>query len=249
LLSCALLGLWTQVLAQPERPRQIVFHFLKAKTPGEKSALSGECDGTTANREVTCRFTQVAVRYKLEPNEVSAELDRRLKDAREAAASDPKRFEIEMNKNMCADIKKVGVEKKRELEKMSALGRRRINDFLEFCSKPTLAAFERLMEKSVLEESRTCLVYSFQNDPITFKKVGPNKWLANVGPKGTCDAIYLYEMENDAQTSGLWRWSQVRTYANKSKPLCGDTPVNDKVEYGWDGEDVEMHCEIISFGM
>ncbi|MDR5795085.1 hypothetical protein QCE49_17070 [Caballeronia sp. LZ008] len=88
----------------------------------------------------------------------------------------------------------------------------------------------------------------FQNDPVKFKKVGPNKWLANVRPQGLCNSVYLYTMENDPQHTSLWKFSQVRTFADKTGEFCKGIETNYKIEYGWQGGDLAMTCDVISFG-
>lgn len=73
--------------AQPSTPVPITSHSLKATTPGENSALSGECDGTTESPEITCRFIQVSVRQK--PKDVRAEVDRQMAQLLALAGNDP----------------------------------------------------------------------------------------------------------------------------------------------------------------
>ena len=105
------------------------------------------------------------------------------------------------------------------------------------------------MRRTTLAESRACKVISFQNDPVTYKKVGRNKWVANVGPKGTCSSVYLYTMENDPKHTNLWTWSQVRTYADTSQEFCKDMQINYKLEFSWRGVDPDIACDAISFGL
>jgi hypothetical protein len=98
-------------------------------------------------------------------------------------------------------------------------------------------------------ETRACKISSFRNDPVTFKKVNPNKWVANVGPQGLCSAVYLYTMENDPKYPSLWTWSQVRTYADRSSEFCKDLQLNHRMEYSWKAEGPAISCETVSFGL
>jgi hypothetical protein len=56
-------------------------------------------------------------------------------------------------------------------------------------------------------------------------------------------------MESDPKHTSLWKWSQVRTYADTSQELCKDMQLNYKLEYSWQGENPDISCDTISFGL
>lgn len=232
--------------AQSSTPSPVSFHYLKAITPGERSALSGECDGTTASPEITCRTTQVMVRHELDPKNAPAEINKRIAQLRAEAGKDPKKL---MNQ-MCAEVRKSRAEVERNLQDVrNPRTKQQAQDFLALCANPSMAALEDWVRRTTLAKSRTCKVAVFQDDdPVRYKKVGPNKWVANVGPKGICSTVLLYTLENDPKYSYLWKWSQVRTYADTSKELCKDIQLNYKLEYSWQGDDPDITCDTISFG-
>ena len=241
----AILALLFVAAAQPSTASSIRFYYLKSATPGENSALSGECDGTTSSAEITCRFTQIMVAYKLDPLKLPAELEKRLVQLRAEATKDPKNFANQM----CGELRKSRGEVERKLlEGKNARTKASIQDFLSVCANPSLEAVEGLMGRITLAESKTCAVSVFQNDPVTYKRVAPNKWVANVGPHGVCSSVYLYTLENDPKHTNLWRWTQVRTYADRSTELCKDLQLNYKLEYSWEGEEPDLICETVSFG-
>lgn len=232
--------------AQSSTPGPVRFHYLKATTPGESSALSGECDGTTASPEITCRFTQVNVRYQLDPKDAPAEINKRIAQLRAEAGKDPKK----LMDQMCAEVRKSRAEVERNFQDVkNPRSRQQAKDFLALCANPSIAALEDWMRQATLTESRTCKVSAFQNDPVRYKKVGPHRWVANVGPQGICSSVYLYTMERDPKHSSLWKWSQVRTYADTSQELCKDMQLNYKLEYSWQGDDPDITCDTISFGL
>lgn len=232
--------------AQSSTPSPVLFHYLNATTTGESSALSGECDGTTASPEITCRVTQVIVRYQLDPKDTPAEINKRIARLRAEAGKDPKK----LTDQMCAEVRKSRADVERKLQDVrNPRTKRQAQDFLALCANPSMAALEDWMRRTTLAESRTCKVSVFQNDPVTYKKVGPNKWVANVGPQGICSAVLLYTMENDPKHSSLWKWSQVRTYADTSQELCKNVQLNYKLEYSWQGDDPDITCDSISFGL
>lgn len=233
-------------VAQSPEPTPIRFHYLKAITPGESSALSGECDGTTASPEITCRFTQLIVRHQLDPKDAPAEQEKRIAQLRSQAANDPRKFADQM----CADVRKHRAEIERALQdETNPRTKRDARDFLALCANPSMSAFEDWMRRAILAETRKCKVSVSQNETVKYKKVGPNKWVANVGPQGLCNSVYLYTMENDAKQSNLWKWSQVRTSADTSRELCKNTQLNYKREYSWEGDDPDISCDAISFGL
>ena len=245
LVVTVLLGMMESARAQKGLP--IRFDDLNVVTKGERSSLSGECDGTTMSPEVTCRFTQLTVAYQLDPKELAAETEKRLVAVRTEIGSDPKKTVDKM----CGEFRKNRTKMEREIQEIENPNTiKQLKAFIALCldPTPTLAAFENLIRQGVLSETKTCRVTSFQNDPVTFKKVNPNKWVANVGPTGMCSSIYLYTMENDPKFTSLWKWSQVRTYADTSTEFCKGTQLNYKLEFGWKTNDIAMNCENIKFG-
>jgi hypothetical protein len=233
--------------AQPAAAAPITFFYLKSATPGENSSLSGECDGSTLAPEVTCRFTQLMVRYKLDPKELPSELEKRLKQLRAEVGGNPKGFVA----RMCAEFHKSRSEVEQEIKTLTnPHAKARAQDFFSVCSNPTptMNALESWIRRATIAESKSCEVSVFQNDPVTFKKIAPNKWVANVGPQGSCSSIYLYTRENDPQHATLWKWSQVRTYADRSEPHCKHLQLNYRSEYSWQGNDPDLTCETLSFG-
>ena len=97
-LSISLLG---SAFAQSPNGETIYFNFLPSITPSERSALSGECDGTTASAEITCRFTQVMIQYQLDPKDLPTETEKRLKQLRMDASKDLNKLTNEL----CTDIR------------------------------------------------------------------------------------------------------------------------------------------------
>ena len=97
--------------AQPSTPVPITFN-LKATTPGENSALSGECDGTTESPEITCRFIQVTIRQKPKPKDVRAEVDRQMAELLAQAENDPK----QLTDALCTEVRKSRVEVERKVQ-------------------------------------------------------------------------------------------------------------------------------------
>lgn len=246
LAGALLLGTIGDAVAQAQKGEPVRFHYLKSVTSGERSALSSECDGTTASPEITCRFTQLMVSYQLDPKDVVAETEKRLAQLRTEARKDLKKF----TDQLCGDVRKNRAEVERkyqEIKNPHAL--QRVKDLIALCANPTMSALEGWIRRSTLAESKTCKVSHFQNDPVSYKKVGPNKWVANVGPQGICSSVYLYTMENDPKHANLWKWSQVRTYADTSGELCKSLQLNYKLEYSWQGDEVAMTCENIKFGL
>ena len=231
--------------AQSQKGEPIAFHYLKSVAPGDNSALSGECDGTTASAEITCRFTQLIVSYQLKPKDVLVETEKRLALWRTIASGDVKKLTAEL----------CGARMNRaEAERLSQENKDAPNwvkELVTLCSNPnlTMAALEGWIRRSTLAESKTCRVAHFENDPVTYKKIAPTKWVANVGPKGLCSFVYLYAMENDPEQTNLWKWSQERTYADTSIEVCKKLMLSPKVEFSWQGEQVAMTCEHIKFGL
>jgi hypothetical protein len=239
------LALTAPVAGQSAGSLPVRFLYLKAVTPGENSALSADCNGTTSTPEITCRFTQLMVSYKLDPKTLPQELEKRLSQVRSEVAKNPKKAADEM----CGDIRKSRAEFEQKMSDLTnARTKAAVQDLLSLCANPSLEAFEGFVRRSTIAESKTCKVSVFQNDPITFKRTSPGKWVANVGPQGVCKAVYLYTMEHDQKHTSLWKWSQVRTYADTSGEFCKDKQVNYKLEYSWRGDDPDMNCESISFG-
>jgi hypothetical protein len=233
-------------LAQTSPPEFISFSYLKAATPGGNSALSGECEGTTASREITCRFTQISVRYQLDPKNVSAEIEQAITQLRAEAGKDPRKYADQI----CAEVRKSSrAEWERKLQAIwNPRTRQTTREFLALCENFSMPSLEALTRRNMLAASRTCNVSTFQNNPVTYKKVSPNKWVANVGPEGMCSSIYLYTMENEPKYSNLWTWSQVRTYVDTSEKLCKGFETNNKIEFSWKGDDPDVTCETITFG-
>jgi hypothetical protein len=185
------------------------------------------------------------VTYALPPEKLSAELEKRLAQLRSESQKDPRRFSEEM----CGEFRKSRAEIERKLSEIrNTRTKAAVQDLLSACAKPSVEVFEALIRKAAAAEAKTCKVSVFQNEPVSFKRVSPNKWVANIGPQGICSAVYLYTMENDPKHTNLWKWSQVRTYADRSGELCKDMQINYKLEYSWQGDDPDMHCETVSFG-
>lgn len=240
-----LLGTIGDALAQAQKGEPVGFDYLKSVTPGDGSALSGECDGTTASPEITCRFTQLMVRYQVDPKDVVVETEKRLVQLRTEAGKDQTRF----FDKFCGELRTNRAEAERKLQVQDITNPhtlQKVKDLIVVCANPTMAALEGLIRRITLGESKTCKISHFQNDPVSYKKVAPNKWVANVGPQGMCSSVYLYTMQQDQY--GRWQWSQVRTYADTLRGICQALQINYKQEYGWQGEDVAMTCENITFG-
>jgi hypothetical protein len=240
--SAVLAVLASSVIAQQRAPQPISFSNLKPLAPEENSALSGECDGTTSSPEITCRFTQLMIRYKLDPKDVPARVNEGLARLREET---PKK----VTDDLCGNFPKTKSDVEKTVKATPNPLQRQIGlDLIALCEKPSPEGVEAWFRKVVVAESKTCTVSTFQNEPVRYKKVAPNKWVANVGPTGVCSAVYLYTMENDPKHTNLWTWTQVRTYADNSSELCKDTEINKRLEFSWKGHDPGMSCEIITFG-
>ena len=141
-------------LAQSQKGEPIAFHYLKSGAPGDHSALSGECDGTTASAEITCRFTQLLVSYQLKPKDVVVETEKRLALLRTEASRDIKKFTA----RLCGDTKN-----RTEAERLSQENKDAPNwvkELITLCSNPnlTMAALEGWTRRSTLDESKTCKV-------------------------------------------------------------------------------------------
>jgi hypothetical protein len=243
--TIALLGIVGDSFAQADNGPPISFSNLKSKTPGENSSLSGECERTTKSNEITCRFTQLMIRLQLDPKQLAAETEKRLAEARAEFVKDPTKLSAEL----CAVFKKDRAEFERmgkEIKNPHTL--RYWRAWFNTCANPSLSTVEEFLRQGALLESKTCVVSQFQNNPVTYKRIGTNKWVANVGPEGACNSVFLYTMEREPQYSNLWTWSQVRTYADSSGPLCKGLRVNEKIEFSWRGNDPDLVCEAIKFG-
>ncbi len=233
-------------MAQSQQEAPIYFNFLPAITPGERSALSGECDGTTASAEITCRFTQAMIRYALDPKDIETETEKLLKQLRREAEKDWEKF----TEQFCGEIRKNGTEAQERIRELkNTVTQNWLIELVTLCKNPTIAALEDLMKRSILAESKTCKVSHFQNDPIKFTKISPNKWRANVGPKVICSSVNLYTMENEPKHTNRWRWTQIRTYADNSNEVCKGLQLNYTLEFSWKGDGAAMSCEYIKFGM
>lgn len=68
--------------------------------------VSGECEGTTVSPGITCRFTQLTIRYPLDPKDVAAETDKRLAQLCAKAGKDLRKF----TDQLCGEIQKSGAE-------------------------------------------------------------------------------------------------------------------------------------------
>lgn len=246
LLSTVALSYPLASSARDSAPFRLWFQYLNAVAPGDNSALSGECDGATASPEVTCRFTRVVVRHQLDPKDASAELTKRITQMRSRAAKDPKN----VIKRMCEEELKNRAEFERALKRAAnPLTQEIARSFRALCDDPSLAALEDWVRRMTLAQARTCNVFVFQDDPVKFRKVGPHKWVANVGPTGLCKSVYLYTMELDAKASVGWKWSRLRTHADTSNASCKDLPLEYKLEYSWEGHLPGISCDVITFGL
>ena len=230
-------------LAQSQKGEPIAFHYLMAVAPGDNSALSGKCDGTTASPEITCRFTQLLVSYQLNPKDVLVETEKTLALWRTKASGDVKKLTSEL-----CGARMNRAEAERLLQENKAAPQW-IKERITLCTNPTIAGLEEWIRRSTLAESKTCKVAHVEMDPVTYKKIAPTKWVANVGPKGRCSFVFLYTMENDPNATYLWKWSQERTYADTSVEMCKEYLLSPKIEFSWQGEQVAMTCEHIKFGL
>jgi hypothetical protein len=120
--------------------------------------------------------------------------------------------------------------------------------FLNFCAGPSVAKMEKFVADEATIESKTCKIASLAPTQVSFKKVGPTKWVANVGPSGMCNATLLYTMESD-DSFLLFKWTQTRTYIDTSNEFCKGFEVNKKLEYSWNGNDPGIKCEYVTFGL
>jgi len=223
----------------------IRFDYLKPTDPRENSALSGQCDGNQRSAEITCRFTQVAVRRALDPKEVVGRTQEMLAQFRQEVKK--KGFK-RIADDMCLDAK----ERSQLVGELTTKGADRdlaeVQDYLKMCEQPTVANFEQFLRRSIEVEAKTCKVSFFQNDPVKYRRVSATRWVSNDGPKGPCSAVYLYALDRHDKQENLWRWTQTRTYADTSSKYCKDTEIGKKLEFSWDGFDPQFSCERISFG-
>jgi hypothetical protein len=125
--------------AQGHRAEPIRFSYLKPVSPNENSAISGECDGDTSSPKITCRVTQLLVRYQLDPSKLDAETEKRLSRLREELKKDPSKF----TEKLCSDIRKntPAIEEKMKGSKNSRAFLE-LQEYMRLCADPTMKNIE-----------------------------------------------------------------------------------------------------------
>lgn len=224
-----------------KEPQPISFRSL-TNPDGQKSALSGECTGTTASDEIVCTFTQVMVSHVVDP----ADLPVKLAEARRDWAKE-KATELDQIKEGCAEL--VSEQYRVELAKLPEPDKSRAERAIKLCEDPTEEKMWSFIEQGIREEARTCRVWTHSNGPYTFRRIAANRWLSNEGPTGICNVVNVMVLEHEPEYPNLWTYTQTRTYADKEGELCSAIELNKPLVFDWRDHTLSMQCDFISFGM
>ena len=120
---------------------------------------------------------------------------------------------------------------------------------MEICKNPSLDKFENFFEQTIIDETKTCKVFSdYEGWTAKFKKVAPNKWISNEGPSGLCNNVFLFTLEHEPKYPTLWTYTQVRTYSDQENKFCKGLEVNKPLIYDWHGKTIELNCKFIEYG-
>jgi hypothetical protein len=246
LFGMALIAVAVQAHAQASAsPIQML--YLKSTDPKEASAISVDCDGGTAQSEITCRMTQISVRRGLAPQEVQTEQKRTAAQLRKEISE---KGASKVLDDFCSGYKEKGKETLRiAKEKGAEITYSDLTRFAEICEKRSVQKLEKFVIDATALASRTCKVSVFQNEPVKYKKVSSRRWVSNVGPSGLCNSIYLYTMEQHEKYDSLWTWTQTRTYVDTSTDFCKEFKTGTKLEFSYEGFDPQLSCERVTFGM
>jgi hypothetical protein len=217
---------------------------LKSATPGESSAIWGDCSGTRNDREITCRFTQVLVSLAIDPKHLGAELQNIPAKVRELS-KEPEQFAKELRDDQLCRGLLTSPAKLKEVR--GARARDYLLELQQLCADPTPARLEALLRRQTVEASKECQISLHQNDSITFRKAAANRWVANVGPHGLCGSRYVYTLHHEPDHRNLWTFTQVRTATEGKGELCTGLEVGRKVEFSWKGDDPDLTCAFVTF--
>ncbi len=235
----------------------IEFNYLMNKNPNDISALSGECTGSISNHEIECEFTQISARLKIKPEELQKEIEKAKKRVHDEVKGKDLKTYI---KEACSGIDElsIGELNKKLKQKMNENNSKITNsqiaqmkDMVEMCKSPSLEIYEKFAVKSIIRDSKTCMINTFKQDwSSKFKKVAPNKWVSNTGPTGLCESVFLMILEHEPEYPSLWKFSHTRTYANTNVKICKKLDINTPLEFTWEGiETFDLKCEYIEFGL
>lgn len=193
--------------------------FVSLASPTEHSSLSMQCDGEAPYQVLECTFTQVLItgpgptRSESPSREDRAPANvMRERACAEARADDippgiaaPRRAQAELEKGLLRAI----------------------------CACGSEACVEDRTEAWVREEEAGCKISVFEST-ATLQRTARNKWMANVGPTGICDAVVIMTIEaEDDPPYLLWKYTQVRVMGDRTGVCSGFAPTT-RMEFRWD---------------
>lgn len=117
----------------------------------------------------------------------------------------------------------------------------------------TLAALRKgdvtnWLRAEAAKEARTCKLLA-QEFSLDFKRIGPRKWLSDIGPSGICNLVKIYEVEREVNTD-LWTMKETRIGAGRDDGICKSMAEDTGKVRIWTWRNphgYELQCDFLEF--
>lgn len=243
-----LLGTASEVNAQ-----SVFIGPLKNTNSKDVSSVWAECETSADGQRMTCNFVQIRVDLVKTPEAATAELEKQLKEFKEAAAVDIAKTCRDQRKEM-PNLAAKTTAAQDVSPRVKAFVTGFVRRFNAMCDKPTIENIRDYLRYSLEKDTKTCRIWANPWKETFTKQLG-DEWVSNRGPSGICGVITISTLKgrpfDPKKPDGplkLWTYETQKVVTNREAggQLCFFEEA--KVQYSWQAKDFDRSCEFIEFG-
>ena len=229
----------------------------------ETHSLTYRCS-LTKLEQLSCEFTQTAVRHKKNKEDLETETKELIAEFR-TKGRDLIGEEFCANTPMMLDVLEGRMDPPAGKDALLNTPPQQKQDILQivrsiflFCKEPTEDNARAVFEAGFSKDARTCLV-SANSFEQTFIRVedyspGPARWVAQSSPEGTCGIVSLNRFEpvaGGAVGFVFWNFVYKKSITNPTGTImglgsCSELDENEYL-YEWKNQEKYMGCDYIEF--
>jgi len=259
ILIISLILFCTNLAVAQEFPDAPSNEFLRDAS-GARNAISIDCQRIYQSTQLKCKFFQMTVSYKLEPDEleasISAEIEKVNTDP-EALGDDP----LEEVRKICPADNQDRAEIEGKLRELSKGPRKdyaegMLQVFKEACNAKDISDAKRVYIKLVTLGSQnnavTCKVWPNHWEEIFeyHNTLESQYWVTKSEPQGECGIINVSTLKKDGKF--FWKYDSRRVVTNSEGggALLSCKNFEDRtVSYTWNPREHDVNCKVITFSV